>query len=169
MAYTDADLAAILRNPDISADDDRAHAKPTQAQTLLAQVGIRSEPIRITLPDLRALGWNKVMRMHWTQQHRRNGQVWLAVRVANHAEWQPIDYRVDVHVIATCKGTPLDPDNICAKFYIDAIKTKRAKDGTIIDERILRDDDPDCVRYVTTESVRGKRNQVEIILTKVEW
>jgi len=43
MAYTDADLAAILRNPDISADDDRAHAKPTQAQSLMAQVGIRSE------------------------------------------------------------------------------------------------------------------------------
>lgn len=122
--------------------------------------------IHLTIPDERAPGWNAVSRMHWAKQRKRNAEVWLAVRAAYGNEWQPLDAPVDVHIVATFTGNPLDSDNLCGKFYIDAIKSKRLDDGSV-DERILRDDDPKWVRRVTTESKRGKHNQVEIMLIEV--
>lgn len=125
-------------------------------------------PIHITIPDTRAPGWNTIMRMHWAKQDKLNNEMWLLARAAmGDREWQELDYRVDVHVIATFKGNMLDPDNVCSKFVIDAIKTKKDnKTGEIVERRILQDDNPTWVRRVTSESLRGKRNSVEIILTE---
>jgi hypothetical protein len=120
----------------------------------------------ITIPNERAPGWNAVSRMHWAAQRKRNQEVWLAVRAAVGSECQLVCVPVDIHIVATFKGNPLDSDNVCSKFLIDAIKSKRLPDGSV-DQRILRDDDPRYVRRVTTESKRGKHNQVEIILTEV--
>lgn len=123
--------------------------------------------IRITLPDTRAPGWNAIMRMHWAKQDKLNNEMWLLARAAmGDGDWQEIDYCVDVHIKATFKGTPLDSDNICTKFLIDAIKTKKHKKTGEIERRILQEDDPRWVRRVTGESVRGKRNFIEITLTE---
>lgn len=125
------------------------------------------EAITITINDFRVPGWNTIMRMHWTEQARRNDEAWMLARVAmGNRDWRELDYPVDVHVIATFKGNALDSDNICTKFLIDAIKTKKVK-GEIVERRILQEDDPKWVRRVTGESRRGKVNGVEIILTEV--
>lgn len=113
--------------------------------------------ITLTLQGERAPGWNSTLRVHWSKRHELVTAIWYRVLPGlAGVDYKLFDGPVDVHVVATFKGTPLDSDNICAKLYIDALKG-----------RLLRDDDARWVRRVTTEAKRGKKNHVEITLTEV--
>lgn len=115
--------------------------------------------VRLTIPNERAPGWNNTLRSHWAKRAELIEAIWykvIAGMVSGSVQYAMFDCPVDVHVIATFKGRALDSDNICAKLYVDALKG-----------RLLHDDDAKWVRRVTTESRRGKVNQVEIVLTEV--
>ena len=112
--------------------------------------------MHLTIPDERAPGWNKTLRIHWRERDELVRLIWCKAWLAMGGDAPMFECPVDVHVIATFKGQMLDSDNICAKLYIDALKG-----------RLLYDDDVRYVRRVTTESKRGKHNQVEIVLTEV--
>ncbi len=66
--------------------------------------------------------------------------------------------RVEVEVVGYFDKRPLDPDNVCSKIYLDALK------GWLIE-----DDSPKFIDRVSTASRIDKANpRVEIILTEVE-
>jgi hypothetical protein len=113
--------------------------------------------IIITIPNERAAGWNNTLRIHWTDRDELVQAIWYRMYNALPDKWQMFEQPVDIHVVGTFKGQMLDSDNICAKLYIDALKT-----------RLLRDDNPRYVRRVTTESRKGKANSVTIQLIPVE-
>lgn len=163
------ELAKLLAsNPDLSVlGQDKSQGVivrgPLESfrQTMLSAGAVEVEaakPVTIIIPDERAPGWNNVMRAHWAIRNDLVDSVWMSVLVALcNAPYKLFDCVVDVHVEATFKGQSLDSDNICAKLYIDALKGK-----------LIRDDDARYIRRVTTESKRGKRNSVTIVLTPCE-
>ena len=63
--------------------------------------------------------------------------------------------KVDTEIIAYQKRM-IDPDNICAKLYIDGLKCL-----------VIEDDTPEYVIRVTTESRKSNKDYVEIYLQKV--
>lgn len=115
-----------------------------------------TKPVTLTILGERAPGWNSTLRVHWAKRDELVRAIWfrLCVQAREHEIFM---CPVDVHVVATFKGTPLDSDNIAAKLYIDALKGP-----------LLLDDNPKYVRRVTTESKKGKANSVTITLTPVD-
>lgn len=69
----------------------------------------------------------------------------------NHIE--PIKKRVAVEIVAHAK-TPLDPDNICAKLYIDGL----------VKAKVLEDDNRKFIEEVTLISEKDNKNWLEIKL-----
>jgi Holliday junction resolvase RusA-like endonuclease len=57
------------------------------------------------------------------------------------------DEPVDIEVVVFFKNRPMDSDNICDKFYIDALK-----------HHLIAEDDRRFVRRVTVESRVDKEN-----------
>lgn len=66
---------------------------------------------------------------------------------------RPVDIEISAH-----QRRCIDSDNICAKLYIDGLRHAG----------ILQDDTPTYVRKVTTQSVKGDSNWVEIGLDKIQ-
>lgn len=61
------------------------------------------------------------------------------------------DAPVDIIVTARFKSHPQDPDNVCAKVYIDALLG-----------RVIEDDTMEYVASVTTKVVEAEENGVRI-------
>ena len=105
------------------------------------------------ITDERCPSWNSYYSgKHWAQRKAEVDRIHLLVR----SLIDPITvemFRVPVHITITAhyKSKPVDPDNVCAKPYIDALK------GWII-----ADDTLHYVKSVTTKSCLSNQNRVEI-------
>ena len=121
----------------------------------------------ITLDGERPISWNIFnARAHWSRRKEENDRVhklvqYSVLNIAVHAQLSRKDLlfadAVDITISSYFKNRPLDPDNICAKLYIDALK------GLVI-----QDDNPKFVRSVTTRSLVDKENpRVEIVVEEV--
>ena len=109
----------------------------------------------LVLSGEKPVSWNLLWSSkHWTVRQKLAQEVHARGRAALDPEIEPPPLPVDVTVVAYQKGTPMDPDNILAKPYLDGLKGWW-----------LRDDSPDCVRSVRLFSQVDKNNpRVEIIL-----
>ncbi len=113
--------------------------------------------MKLIIPDHKAISWNYLYRgQHWSKRAKLAEDIHLLVyasvcQQANNKE-KLYGKKVDIHII-THQKRPIDSDNICAKLYIDGLK------GLII-----TDDTPEYVGKVTTESIKDKKDWVEIII-----
>lgn len=69
----------------------------------------------------------------------------MLVREQVDPNWPVVDKPVHIQILATMKNKPLDPDNVCAKLYIDGLVG-----------HVLKDDNYKNVLSVTTASRLGK-------------
>lgn len=112
------------------------------------------QEISFTIDDYRVPSWNQLYAgRHWAERSRMAQEAHLLVWGILQGK---IKYtlglpRVDIYIKAYQKGKTLDSDNICAKIIIDALK------GIVI-----VDDTPQYVRRVTTESLKGNHDYVEV-------
>ena len=116
--------------------------------------------ILITIPNHKAVGWN--FYIHKTGHWARRGEVsntihQLVIAYVTCQKIKPIDYRVDITITAHSKK-PLDPDNICAKLYID---------GLVLSS-VLKDDSRKFVGKVSLESLKVKPGQGEFVEITIE-
>jgi len=121
-----------------------------------AQVGANQADLAtITLDDERPLSWNNLYsgKFHWSQRNAEANRVHLLVLAALDPDTvQMFTGPVAITVTVYFRNRPFDPDNICAKLYIDGLK-----------DRIIEDDTPAQVASVTTVSkVDKERPRVEI-------
>ena len=106
----------------------------------------------IHLPGERAPSWNLFYSgQHWEKRRKLAARVREAVRSAMPTDTRCFSRPVRITLVACYARQLVDPDNVCAKLYVDALKG-----------RVLRDDDPSCVLSVTTISRRAKRPSVTI-------
>lgn len=84
--------------------------------------------LTLTIPDERPISWNTFYAGgHWSKRKAEKDRVWLAVRAAfppdvvNGNGW-PAQTRVQIHITAYVKSSPMDADNVCTKLYVDALK-----------------------------------------------
>lgn len=111
---------------------------------------------RITLPDHKAISWNKIYAQgHWTTRKKLVDEVHFRVKIACKGIGL-INGRVSIMIIADFKTRPLDSSNIAAKLYEDGL----------IKAGIIKDDSPEHVRMVSTESrPKQEKDQVHIFIT----
>jgi hypothetical protein len=96
--------------------------------------------------DRRPPSWNDVMRLHWGNQ-RRLSETWellMLEKIQNakqHSRWRVPVGRVRVQIESYTHTHHLDPDNICAKPILDALKA-----------RLIHDDSPVYIAEVRLRS-----------------
>lgn len=111
----------------------------------------------IRLLGERAVSWNDYWSgKHWSERSRRKKETQLLVRCNFDADDPTYTVPVDITITAAYKRNPVDPDNVCSKAYIDALKGY-----------LIRDDSPLFVRSVTTISRKGEQDSVTIEVTPV--
>lgn len=120
--------------------------------------------MKIILPGEYPVSWNKFYAgSHWTYRRILAEDIHQKVVIALFqmgitSSTPPLDYRVNIKIIAYYKTTHIDSDNIPAKIYIDGLK------GIVI-----KDDSPVYVGAVTVRSQRTTGKQrVEISIEKDE-
>lgn len=107
----------------------------------------------IVLPDERPVSWNTLYSgRHWSWRSKEKTRVKELVREHLPKGATPYDVPVDIEVTVYFDKRPLDSDNICDKFYIDAIK-----------HALIHEDDRRFVRRVITESCVDKKNPRTVI------
>lgn len=113
--------------------------------------------MRIVLYGERPISWNKFYSgMHWDTRNKLAQVTHLLVRNELPVDATLFNVPVAITVTAYFKNRPQDPDNICAKLYID---------GLI--KRVIVDDSPQWVTSVTTRSRIDKENpRVEIDISE---
>lgn len=115
--------------------------------------------IKIVLENQRAIGWNGLYAgKHWVERsglkQQTYGELLQAKGRYRRLGKKPLNTRVKITITAYFVNSPLDPDNIAAKFYIDALKGW-----------LLIDDTQQYISSVTTQSIVNKtENRVEIII-----
>lgn len=108
----------------------------------------------IVLPGERPQSWNTYYSgAHWSKRQAEVNRVRQVVRAALTGNETPYQQPVEIDIVAYFKNRPLDPDNIAAKLYIDALKGW-----------LLQDDTPQCVSSVTTTSMVDKANPRLVIV-----
>lgn len=115
------------------------------------------DELLLTLNNERAVGWNALYsgKMHWTD--RASLVEYIHNLFIEHKAKYPLlgkkqlQKRVDINITAYFNKSPLDPDNIATKFYIDGLKGW-----------LLIDDSTVYVRRVSAESKLDKENRIEI-------
>jgi Holliday junction resolvase RusA-like endonuclease len=115
--------------------------------------------VKIVLDGERPVSWNRYYSgTHWRKRSKMARDVHLIVRSEIYGRDIPdINNPVHITVVAYLKGQMIDADNICAKMYVDGLK------GLVIE-----DDDPRCVRSVTTVSLKDNKNpRVEIHVNEI--
>lgn len=118
-----------------------------------------NQPTTIVILGERAQSWNDhwASGKHWSERSKRNKETKLLVRCNLDPDVEMYGVPVDITVIATYHRNPVDPDNVAAKSYIDALK------GWLI-----ANDDLRYVNSVRTISRKGEQDSVVIELTPVE-
>ena len=108
--------------------------------------------MRLTIPDHRPVSWNRLYsQQHWTKRKALADEVHLLTLAAIPPDAEMVKGPVWIFITAHNRK-PLDPDNICAKLYVDALKG-----------RVIADDDPRYVRGVALRSETGDP-KVEIVI-----
>jgi len=119
----------------------------------------------LVLPGERPVSWNKFYAgMHWRQRSQIKRDVGWAVRAAvlEAGELAPFTRPVSILIVAYCKGQQLDPDNVTAKLYIDALKHAGLfADDTpayidVVSTRVKKDNDHPRVEIVVREQQRDE-------------
>jgi hypothetical protein len=89
---------------------------------------------------------------HWTKRKSEAERVRVIVLSGLDPDVEIYQVPVNLTVTVYFKSHPQDPDNICAKLYIDALK-----------DRVIEDDTPRHITSVTTRSRVDRENpRVEI-------
>lgn len=114
--------------------------------------------MKIILTNERPLGWNKFLRLHWTDKNEEVKRVkWLVYAAVVTKKAPLLKKRVDIVVTAYFDKKPLDASNICDKLYEDGLIGK-----------VIVDDRPKYVRSMKTVSEIDKLNpRVEIDITGI--
>jgi hypothetical protein len=84
--------------------------------------------MKIILPKERPMSWNILYAgRHWfvrreeaTRVH--NLIIYTLREMKVEPEYNSFTERVDITITTYFKSSPMDPDNICSKFYIDGLK-----------------------------------------------
>ena len=112
--------------------------------------------MKITIPNERPPTWNEMYAgVHWSERRETANAIhWKVLEAV--ADIEPVSHPVCVTVTVFFERRPYDCDNIPAKLYVDGLKKAR----------VIRDDNPGCVRQVTTVSRIDKnypRVEIEIV------
>ena len=109
--------------------------------------------MKIVLEGEKPQSWNAYYAgKHWTERHAEVARVRALVLASLPLYVAMFKCPVTITLTAFFKGRSLDPDNICAKIYIDALCG-----------RVLEDDTPSHVHSVTTASRVDRENpRIEI-------
>lgn len=117
--------------------------------------------ITLMLEGEQPISWNKMYAgLHWSKREIEARRVHLAVRVALDPDWPMFDRPVHITVTAYFKNkrVQLDCSNVPSKLY---------EDGLI--DWLIKDDDPQYVRSMTTVSLLDRQNpRVEIEIKEIE-
>ena len=112
----------------------------------------------IVLHGIKAPSWNTLYtQSHWSKRRKLADEMHTLVRAHIPADAPLYDVPVHITVTACYKRTPVDCDNVASKLLIDSLK------GIV-----LCDDNPACVRSVTTISKQAKRECVVIEIRPVD-
>lgn len=110
----------------------------------------------IVLPGERCVSWNTMYAgRHWSWRSKEKERVKSLVQAHLPVGASPYKQPVDIEVVVFFKNRPIDSDNICDKFYIDAVKS-----------RLIFEDDNRYVKRVTTWSRIDKDNPRLVIVVK---
>jgi len=111
--------------------------------------------MKITLKGEQPWSWNKLYSgAHWSIRANEADRVHGLIREAVKG-YKVLEAPVDITITAYFRTRPQDADNILSKLYIDGMK------GIVI-----KDDNPEYVRSVTTKSRKDLlRPRVEIDIT----
>lgn len=106
--------------------------------------------VKIVLPDHKTVGWNYLYQSgHWQRRKQVADTIHsLVFCYCRSQKIQPVDHPVIIELIAHAVR-PLDPDNICAKLYIDGL----VKAG------VIKDDNRNYVSEVTLISQKTKKGE----------
>lgn len=109
--------------------------------------------VKITIPDHRTVGWNYLYQVaHWRKRKMIADEIHTLVFVfCRNLHLEPIKKRVSIELVAHATR-PLDPDNICAKLYIDGL----------VKAKVLEDDNRKFIEEVTLISEKDKKEWLEI-------
>ena len=113
--------------------------------------------MEIILDGERSISWNKFYSgMHWTKRREILDDARAAVLAVMPVDAELFSDPVEICITVYFKSRPQDPDNICTKLYIDALKG-----------RLIQDDDMRYVSSVTSRSRIDKaKPRVEIEIRK---
>lgn len=116
-------------------------------------VSMYNVAMKIVLAGERPVSWNHFYAgRHWTERHEEVARVRAVVLSAIGPKVVMFTVPVTIAITAYFSKRALDPDNICAKLYIDALCG-----------RVLEDDTYRHVRSVTLVSRVDRKNaRVEI-------
>ena len=105
--------------------------------------------MKIVLRGERPISWNRYYSgVHWAKRASMARDIHSLVRSNIYGKKIPdFDEPVHITVAAYMKGKLIDPDNVCAKLYIDGLK------GLVIE-----DDTPEYIRAVTTMVRKDNEN-----------
>lgn len=120
---------------------------------------MKDETRTLVLPGERPVSWNEYYAgSHWSKRNDEAMRVHSIVRAALDPNDDPFQGRVDIDVVVYADSRPMDPDNVCAKLYVDALK------GWWIE-----DDTRQYVRIISTGVEIDKDNpRTEITATQIE-
>jgi len=109
--------------------------------------------VKITIPDHRTVGWNYLYQVaHWRKRKQIADEIHELVWAYCKKLHVPVmNKRVAIEIVAYAVR-PLDPDNVCAKLYIDGL----VKAG------VLKDDNRKFIEEVTLQSIKSKHEYLEI-------
>lgn len=120
---------------------------------------MKDEERKLVLSKERPVSWNEYYSgSHWSNRNNEAVRVHSIVRAALDPETEMFQGRVDIEVVVYADSRPMDPDNVCAKLYIDGLK------GWWIE-----DDTHQYVRKTSTRVEVDKDNpRTEIIVKQIE-
>ena len=112
---------------------------------------------RLLIKDHKTISWNKLYAQnHWALRKKLADEIHTTVGWECKAQnIRPAKGPVIIMLIAY-KTRTIDPDNICAKLYIDGLKKSE----------VIVDDTPKYVDSVVTKSIKSKENSLEIIIAE---
>ena len=120
-----------------------------------------NEQVTLVLPDETPISWNKMYSgMHWAKRKAEVDRVHLTIRAAIDPCWPMFTKPVNITIVVYFKNkrVRLDASNIAAKLY---------EDGLI--GWLIKDDNPDYVRSMTTVSLLDRANpRLEILISPIE-
>ncbi|MCG3203945.1 MAG: hypothetical protein KCHDKBKB_00622 [Elusimicrobia bacterium] len=111
---------------------------------------------QIILDNHKTISWNKLYSQnHWIYRKKLAEEIHTLIWIATKQQKiKPV--KTCSIVLEAYKTRTIDPDNICAKLYIDGLK----------ESKIIIDDTPQYIYSVVTKSIKAKEDCLKIVIVE---